>query len=215
MVTAESTRLLLFSNALATVLALILRWPLETLLWPYWIQSVVIGWYSRRRMLALTEFSTDGLTMNDKPVPATPASLRSTANFFTLHYGFFHAGYLVFLASKTSGLSAWDWLAFAGMAVSFVVSHGASFRQNLDADARGRPNLGTLMFLPYARVVPMHLTIILGGTLANDSPMVVLLFSALKTGADVLMHRVHHGLLQRSIPVARNKESHDDRASER
>jgi uncharacterized protein DUF6498 len=106
-VSADSTRFLLLSNALAAGMALILRWPLETLLWPYWIQSVIIGWYSRQRVLALKSFSTDGLTMNDQPVPETVASLRKVAGFFTLHYGFFHAVYLAFLVQRSAALSTW------------------------------------------------------------------------------------------------------------
>jgi hypothetical protein len=201
MVSPQSTRLLLLSNALTAIVALVLRWPLETLLWPYWIQSVVIGWYSRRRILSLRQFSTDGFRINDRPVPENAESLRKTASFFTLHYGLFHAAYGAFLVSRAAGLTLVDWLAFAAMAVSFAVSHGTSFRQNLEADAHGRPNLGTLMFLPYARIVPMHLTILFGSALASDSAVAVLMFSALKTGADVVMHHVEHRVLQRQTPV--------------
>ena len=34
---------------------------------------------------------------------------------------------------------------------------------NRDLDRQGTPNIGTLMFTPYIRIVPMHITIILGG----------------------------------------------------
>jgi len=202
MVSPTSTGLLLLSNALTAILALVLRWPIETLLWPYWIQSVIIGWYSARRMLSLRQFSTEGLTVNDRPVPETVGAQRGMVAFFALHYGFFHAGYLGFLVGRTGDLSHWDWIAFAVMAVSFVTSHGTSFRQNLEADARGRPNLGTLMFLPYARIVPMHLMILFGtATMANEGWHAVLLFSVLKTGADVVMHHVEHRVLQRQPSV--------------
>jgi len=197
MVTRDSTRLLLISNALTAVAALILKWPLDTLLWPYWIQSVLIGWYSRRRILALRQFSTDGFTSNDRPVPETPQALRSTANFLVLHYGIFHLVYLGFLLSRVSALSMWDWLAFAGLTASFLSTHGASFRQNLEADLNGRPNLGTIFFLPYLRVVPMHVAVLLGSKFSAASAGAVLFFIALKTAADILMHRVEHHLLQR------------------
>lgn len=52
------------------------------------------------------------------------------------------------------------------------------------------------MFLPYARILPMHLTIILGGALGGEGAAVVLIFGALKTAADVLMHHVEHRILQ-------------------
>jgi Family of unknown function (DUF6498) len=198
MVTAESTRSLLLSNAVAAGMALVLHWPLETLLWPYWFQSVIIGWYSRKRVLALKNFSTDGLTMNGQPVPVEPQSLRRVARFFTMHYGFFHAGYLAFLLNKAAPLGLWDWLGVSGVAVSFAISHRKSFQQNLEADAGGRPNLGALMFLPYLRILPMHFTIILGHAIGGSGPATVLLFSALKTGADVLMHHANHAVLQRA-----------------
>jgi hypothetical protein len=202
MVTPDSTRFLLLSNALAAGMALVLRWPLETLLWPYWIQSVIIGWYSRKRILALKNFSTDGFTMNDRPVPVEPKSLKQVAGFFTLHYGFFHAAYLAFLLNKGAPLGMWDWLGVGGVAVSFLISHRKSFQQNLDADARGRPNLGALMFMPYLRIFPMHLTIILGHAIGGNGPATVLLFSALKTGADLGMHYANHAALQRSKTAA-------------
>jgi hypothetical protein len=207
MVTADSTRFLLLSNALAAGMALVLRWPLETLLWPYWIQSVIIGWYSRKRMLALKNFSTDGFTMNDQPVPVEPKSLKQVARFFTLHYGFFHVGYLIFLLNKSAPLSPWDWLGVIGVAVSFAISHRRSFQQNIEADARGRPNLGALMFMPYARIIPMHLTILLGNAMGGNGAATVLLFSALKTGADVLMHYANHATLQKGEAAARSADA--------
>jgi Family of unknown function (DUF6498) len=197
MVNAEGTRNLVLANAVTVALALILHWPLNTLLWPFWVQSVIIGWYSRRRILSLTNFSTDGFTMNHQPVPPTPESLRFVARFFTFHYGFFHFGYLAFLVKRTPAFAWWDWLGLIAAAASFVMSHRASFRQNLEADKRGRPNLGTLMFLPYARIIPMHAMILVGAGYVSDSVVALLLFAALKTGADVLMHHVEHSLLQR------------------
>ncbi|MDV7396488.1 DUF6498-containing protein, partial [Arthrospira platensis SPKY1] len=51
---------LLLANAATLAVALALGWDLAWLLWPYWVQSVVIGWYARQRMLALRAFSTSG-----------------------------------------------------------------------------------------------------------------------------------------------------------
>lgn len=206
-VTPESTRSLLLVNVATIVLAVIFDWPVTTLMWPYWIQSVVIGYFSRKRILALSRFSTDGLTINDRPVEPTPATQRSVANFFALHYGFFHVGYLVFLLKLTKDLAWWDWLGLAAASTSFAVNHRASFQQNAAADSRGTPNLGTLMFLPYLRIIPMHLTIMLGSALGAQSTLALVLFCALKTGADVLMHYVEHRILQRSARAAIAKPS--------
>lgn len=48
----------------------------------------------------------------------------------------------------------------------------------------------------------MHLTIILGGALGGDGAGVLLVFGALKTAADVLMHYVEHRVLQRGAATA-------------
>lgn len=202
MASAPSTQFLILVNAATVAVALGLDWPAATLMWPYWIQSVVIGYFSRKRILALDRFSTVGFTINDRAVEPTPATQRRVANFFALHYGIFHLVYLGFLLQRFTQLGTWDWLGLGALAVSFAWNHRFSFEQNVEADRRGTPNIGTLMFLPYARILPMHFTILLGGTLAGEGPAVVLLFGALKTAADVLMHYVEHRVLQRSAAPA-------------
>jgi hypothetical protein len=183
------------------------------LLWPYWIQSVVIGYYNVRRIQKLQRFSTDGLKINGSAVDPTPSTRRQTWMFFNVHYGFFHFGYLIFLLAFSAGametgsempadlgtlegLSQWNALWIAATAIGFLVSHGQSHREHVDADLRGTPNIGTLMFVPYIRIIPMHLTIILGAMLGDGLGM--LLFGGLKTAADVAMHKVEHHLLQKS-----------------
>jgi hypothetical protein len=196
----ESTRTLVLTNLGTIALALIFQWPVGSLLWPYWAQSVIIGWFSRRRMLALGHFSTEGYEVNNKPVEATYETQRSSANFFTLHYGFFHLAYLVFLIGLASNLELADWLGVAVASATFGYNHHASYRRNIEADAEGEPNIGTLMFLPYLRILPMHLTIIIGGAIMqlHSSAWAVLLFGALKTGADVAMHIAEHRILQKA-----------------
>ncbi|HEY4646555.1 MAG TPA: DUF6498-containing protein [Steroidobacteraceae bacterium] len=202
MTSAPSTRSLILVNAATVALALGLDWPASALMWPYWIQSIVIGYFSRKRILALGRFSTSGFTMNDRPVSPTPATQRSVANFFALHYGFFHVGYFVFLVQQFAQLGPWDWVGLGALAISFAWNHRFSFEQNVEADRRGTPNIGTLMFLPYARILPMHLTIMLGSAFGGEGAGVVLIFGTLKTAADVLMHHVEHRVLQRGAATA-------------
>ena len=203
MVSTTSTRSLLAVNAATVALALALDWPVATLLWPYWVQSIIIGYFSCKRILALGRFSTEGLTMNDRAVSPTVATQRSVASFFAVHYGFFHIVYLVFLMAQHTGqLRWWDWAGLLVLGVSFAWNHWLSFNQNVEADRAGTPNIGTLMFLPYGRIIPMHLTIIVGGALGGDSAWSVLVFGSLKTAADVLMHHVEHRVLQRQRAAA-------------
>jgi hypothetical protein len=192
---------ILSANALTLIMAVLLEWTLASLLWPYWLQSVVIGVFARRRILALQRFSTEGFLVNDQPVLLTPETKRSTANFFALHYGFFHLIYAVFLmVMATPRLQDLPWFAVA--LVSFTLSHERSFRENVARDLSGRPNIGTLTFLPYARIVPMHL-IIVGGAMwhGGASALGLSIFAALKTGADLVMHSVEHRVMRKNTAI--------------
>jgi hypothetical protein len=211
--------LIVASNALTLAIALVQRWPLVLMLWPFWIQSVVIGYYSVRRILSLERFSTDGFTINDVQPEPTRATQRKTAAFFAMHFGLFHFVYLVFLGVFTLMVPAdaspevlaakaqeQQNLIYAwATGLIFVFTHGASFRRNRAADERGKPNIGTLMFLPYARVVPMHVMVILALPM-NGGAGALLLFGAMKTVADVIMHVVEHRVLGRTP-----KEEYDAR----
>ena len=116
---SPSARMLLLANVATLAAALVFDWPAGWLLWPYWMQSVVIGWYARKRMLSLRNFSTSGFTSNNRAVPEDEAGKRSTANFFTLHYGFFHLGYFVFLCAQQVRCNVW--LVVAGIVVNQLV----------------------------------------------------------------------------------------------
>ena len=75
-------------------------------------------------------------------------------------------------------------------ALLFLGNHVFSYFYNKPRDT-GRQKIGTLMFYPYARIIPMHLTLILGVFLDGG----LLLFLLLKTLADVIMHVVEHRVL--------------------
>ncbi len=200
---------ILISNIIVIVFAMIENWDLQSMMFIYWAQSVIIGVFHFFRIICLKKFCTEGFTSNGRPVPANSKGKWSTAIFFAVHYGFFHIGYVIFVLamgdshddapappddeSKWEGL--WMLLSVAG----FVIGHGYSFYRNVKADLSNRPNLGTMMFLPYARIIPMHLTIF-AGNIFDSNRIAVLIFSLLKTGADYLMHIVEHKVLQKKQP---------------
>lgn len=215
-----ATRHILVANGVTLAVALWQGWGVVQLMWPFWIQSVIIGWYARQRMLKLSRFCTEGFRINNRAVDPTPATRRSTANFFALHYGLFHLVYLFFLMAMTGDASSGgtiqvtnsstgvtsevmvgsvhplDFLIFAVLGVGFWRTHRASHAEHVAADLGGKPNIGTLMFMPYVRILPMHLAIIIG--VAMGGMGAVWLFMLLKTGADVGMHKLEHRMLQRS-----------------
>lgn len=188
---------IVLANGLVLALALLLSWPLSVLLWPYWAQSVIIGLFNVRRMLALDRFTTDGLRINDRVVQPTTGTKWQVASFFLLHYGFFHFGYLMFLLLKAPLPQAEQgWVLL--LAVVFAASHALSHLEHLRHDLAGGTNLGTLMFVPYLRIIPMHFTIILGMGFLQGSTLALWLFVALKTAADLAMHKAEHHLMRQS-----------------
>lgn len=190
---------MLISNVLTTLLALWQGWSISALLLPFWLQSVLLGIFHIRRILLLQNFSTDGFTSNGRRVPEDASGKRSTAWFFAAHYGFFHLFYLGFIliSSAASGAAIGltpKWLLL--LALMLLIAQYLTHRDNVQRDLGGRPNLGGMMFLPYLRIVPMHLIIFIGGSF-GDSATTLLSFMALKTLADLGMQAAEVGL-QRS-----------------
>lgn len=215
--------LILLVNGVTLVVAIRQDWRMIDLVFPFWIQSVVIGLYSYLRMMKLRTFSTADLLVNGQPVDATPKTRRSIANFFALHYGLFHLAYLLFLGALTGGDAdaaatavpdspmTDPRLIYTGLILSFLISHGVSHYEHVAADLAGKPNIGTLMFMPYLRVIPMHLAIVCGA-IAGGSASIVF-FMALKTSADLSMHWFEHrrlaGKLDKAGSGKRVREVHN------
>ena len=187
----QSALFLVLANFFTIAIALWERWDLSQLMWIYWGQSVVIGFFNWRRICCLKQFSTDGFSINDVPAKPTKETQQQTATFFVLHYGFFHFGYFIFLFTMWSDLARPEVFGIIACIVVFAANHRFSFRHNLKADLARKPNIGTIMFFPYARIIPMHLTIIFG-SIAPQSTKTLVLFLGLKTLADLVMHLVEH-----------------------
>lgn len=186
---------LVTANIITLIVTLVQGWGLGSLMTIYWAQSLVIGISYVLRILHLERFSTENFTINNRRVDPTPETKRKVAGFFVVHYGGFHAAYLVFLAAPGGGVGLTDvgfWLCIG----LFAANHVWSYRYNLELDRQGTPNIGTLMFTPYVRIIPMHLTIVLGALLM-ESMAGLLLFGALKTIADVAFHVIEHNQLKK------------------
>jgi hypothetical protein len=182
---------LLISNGLAIWWAARDHLSLQTVMMIYWSQSVAIGAVNVLRILALREYSTEDLRMGGPLSPSAGTKLK-IAGFFVLHYGFFHVVYLVFiLAAMTQGRVDVNVPFVLYGAALFAGTDLAALALHWNAETRGR-NIGTVMFAPYARIVPMHLAIIFGGFVNYHPGLTLGLFQGLKTIADVFAHVVQH-----------------------
>jgi hypothetical protein len=180
---------LIFANLLTIAFAIKFNWsPLE-LIWIYWSQSVTIGVTNYIKMRRLE----------------TSAGSRKAgfSSFFLLHYGFFHFIYLLFILAFTfageelplKGEVPIQWFWVMVTVVTFILNHFFSYFYNRKQD-QAKASIDRLFFFPYARIVPMHLTLIFGAGAEVFFPGVVhaplYLFLSLKTVADVVMHKIEH-----------------------
>lgn len=178
---------LLLANTVTIALALLQDWPLGTVLGVYWFQSVTIGLFTFVRLAG---------------VPARGDGRErfkgiALAGFFAVHYGLFHFVYLVFLVSfaLTGTYGTPDPLGIALGCAVFFVNHLVSF---LWYRPREEASPEAIFSEPYARIVPMHLTIIFGAFVtamlpgATGTRLVLILFLLLKTVADIAAHMKKH-----------------------
>lgn len=192
--------MIVLGNIVSIILAIAQNWDAQQILWVYWGQSVVIGLINIYRMLSLKEFSTKDFKINDNRPPETPATKRQVATFFAIHYGGFHLIYAIFIWQKLplTSLPIDQIIFLALLILGFVGSHGFSFIHNSTQDFKNqKPNIGTLMFYPYLRIIPMHLIIIFGTFLGSTGT--ILIFMILKTFADAGMHAIEHHIFRKKL----------------
>ena len=190
--TDRSMVVLLLSNLVTIALAVYQQWDVYVLMWVYWGQSVIIGYFNVRRIMDLKKFSTSGFKINNRSVKPTPETQSKTAVFFALHYGFFHLGYLVFLTAETKVAGGFPLFYVLVCIGAFYLNHWFSYRYNREQEQDRVPNIGSIMFFPYIRIIPMHLMIVAGVSVFGGSAGALIVFLLLKTAADVAMHVVEH-----------------------
>lgn len=189
-----SAYVLLVTNLIPLVGIALHNWTVFQVLLLYWCENVVVGGFNVLRML--TAQPQSGITW---------ASKLFLIPFFIVHYGMFtfvHGMFVIALfgggATRFGGLSPHTVLSAvrgAGLTVpvvALVASHGFSFFHNYLAGGEyQRVPLPQLMFQPYARIVVLHLTVLLGGFLvtALGSPVAaIVLLVGLKTAIDLAAH---------------------------
>lgn len=148
----------------------------------YWIQSVLIGLFNFIDIVTLQNIKA-GSFKDDNT--GKDWSKGCAGIFFLFHYGFFHFVYLIFLTVSVLKLNELDW---SFIRISFWLLVSASiihFVQHKFRNKNQEANLGVLFFLPYTRIVPMHLFILLPNFFNITGSI---LFLVLKTVADVAMY---------------------------
>lgn len=209
----SSTLALVFSNFLVIFFAIVDEISANEVLWVYWSQSVIIGIFNFIRMITLKEFSTEGFKQGNKQPPPTRSVAISSAVFFLFHYGFFHFIYAFFLGGfseiSNTGTSSGGTVFLLISAATFFISYLIEFINSNKEKSDVLPNIGYIMFAPYARIIPMHFTIILGGFVgamgaffSTDTNLtIIILFTGIKTIVDLITHSVDFSKLTKHNAV--------------
>lgn len=185
-----SLAVLVLANLLPLVLVSAGAWDLVDVVYFYWSETLVVGFYNLLRIVT---------------VPHVPFRARFALGlFFSAHYGGFCFIAMLFLAEifgfpgvrpgppvPGSGFSGFWWPL-----LPLLVSHGYSFVVHyVLGGERFDTNEGVLMFRPYGRIFAMQIWIALGGYLIKDmnAPMAALLVLVLlKTVTDAGTHAYLH-----------------------
>lgn len=199
---------LISANLITIVLAIWGNWDLATVMFSYWVQSVMIGVFTALSLLTAGSAREWPAPPAGDPGQATIAALQKYSSilgrfgltlFFIVHYGIFHLVYFMFIVG--SGLFGPVNFSEPGLYLScglFFCNHLYSFIAHWNVHIRETG--GDDFIAPYHRILPMHMTIVFGSMAifalqdaGISSTMPVLgLFLLLKTWADCAAHIARH-----------------------
>jgi len=165
----------------------------DSVIWIYWFQSVIIGLFNFLDLLTVKSFDTGGFKINGAPMKKDQNGCM--AFFFLIHYGIFHFVYGIFLATQIGVLSAMTKMVFIGIIV-FLIESLVDFRHRKQMEKTRVVNFGYLFFLPYLRVIPMHLFILVPVFLGITGSI---LFLLLKFLADILSFFIYRRIFKKSV----------------
>ncbi len=174
-----SLYVLILVNLVPVFGVLFLHWSLFSVMFFYWLESLVVGLYNIPKLLMAKATSDTG----DKKENSTPHTKGRLAFviFFLIHYGIFMLGHglFVFALFGPSDLTVQTFLIGFG---SLAVSHGISFLINyIGHKEYERTTVSQQMIAPYKRIVFMHITIIASGFIIAlfNVPVLALIFMVL------------------------------------
>ncbi len=166
----------------------------NTIVWIYWLQSVLIGLFTFIQLLRIKNPDEKSLTMNNQPI--TKNSMGCAAFFFLAHYGLFHFVYAIFLLVSFSKGANTKMILITGCI--FLIESTMQLLRRRNNTFEQKENVGKIFLTPYLRIVPMHLMILLPNILDMS---VTVVFLILKTMADIAMYMVTTRMHNSSQPL--------------
>lgn len=177
------------------------EWSLFSVLFFYWLETVVVGLLNIPKMLmAKGKDKALDHALREAKQSKNSKFIYSTLNIsivplFLFHFGMFVFVHAVFLFGFYEAVDIP--LQNIGIAIGvFLVSHGYSFFRNFIGNKEyAHRSMKQQMMQPYTRVVILHLAILFGAfplMIFRSSIWAVLILIILKTGIDIVLHLREH-----------------------
>jgi hypothetical protein len=182
----------LIANAVVIAWALYDKYDADLLVWVYWCQSVIIGIFWFLRIATHKKlYSLDKLAVDGRPTPLAVTDRFGLGFLFLFSYAVFHIAILPLVAAGL--LSGTQEVSFPVIELAvgscvFFVAELISFVKDPNRTQDRVADTAVLMGYPYGRIVPMHVTILIGAWVYDhgvSGQWVLAVFLVLKTIADM------------------------------
>lgn len=212
----RSLWLLIFSNALTIVIAQYQHWNILTMLWVYFFQGVIIGFFNFVHFFSIKEVKFFNVIVNVNNHFSSLLAKIVLGMTFASHYSTFHFVYMVVLldndgpiARITESSDPVQWKIVFISAIIFLLNHSFSYFYNLQNDEEKVASIVKRMVFPYLRTLPMY-GVVAAGAFIGSGFMPI--FLVLKVVIDCFMHVVeHNGLFFLGNSQPDNLEIHEER----
>jgi hypothetical protein len=202
---------LILVNGFLLILALFQDWRLYDIVFTYWLETIVIGFFAIFKMYKASGGTEDDnfRKIDDVMVEVDPIKTPFVL-FFLLHFSAFTAihGMFIQMSMNTSTIgdkysklaidwsAVFDWAVCVGVAGLFI-SHGVSFFKNyIGKKEHDHTTFSREMWLPYKRILIIHGFIFGCAILFNNVHESHLIFISiliiLKTTIDLTLYSKRH-----------------------
>lgn len=196
-----STWVLVLTNVITISAAYVQQWPFSTILWVYWCQTLIIGFFAFFRAISLADLSPGGVEHLSRRLHHA-GRLRAGV-LFLAHFTLVQFCLTFTLWALIGPIQSVKLSILIPSALLFFGNHLFSYVYHKKSDRIIYKNIGLSFFRPYLRLLPILVSLLFAGMviaafyLVRDQQLVPVAFLMLfvcKTGADVSAHRFEHGL---------------------
>ena len=188
---------LIISNLIPLVGVLILNWSIYPILIAYWIENIIVGYFTYIKIPLLKGTNTNKSILSLFHIPNMPEKmivdrfLRDYSLFCIVH------GVLLFIFLFWGVKFEFSFLfSVLLMVVSTFLSHWISYKSNfLGNNEYLKISPSQQIIMPYSRIMIMHLVVLMGGLVieSNGYKLVAVVFLIiLKTAMDLGSHLLEH-----------------------